>query len=163
MTLYLLDHTWWGEAVLADKVVHLSVQSSVTASAFTARTCVCMHGSLRNFFWINSYLISLSFKFRKDPSIRWGDIQLLVTMYISYYTLNYSQFSPENFDFFGTPSYWYFLILSFPWQFLIRRKKNHAISIKNYCVRRPRVQTFWWHSPNRDSCPGTFQPYVRYI
>ena len=67
-------------------------------------------------------------------------------MYISYYTLNYSQFSPEKFDFFGTPSYWYCLKSSFPWQFLIRRKKPHAISIKNDRERRPRVQTFWWHS-----------------
>ena len=82
-------------------------------------------------------------------------------MYISYHTLNFSQFSPENFDFFGTPSYWYFLISSFPWQFLTRRKKTHAISIKNDRVRRPRVQTFWWHSSNRDSRPDTFQPYMK--
>ena len=38
-------------------------------------------------------------------------------MYILYYTLNYSQFSMENFDFFGTPSNWYFLILSSLWHF----------------------------------------------
>ena len=104
--------------------------------------------------------MSLSFKFRKDPCIRWGDIQLLVTMYISYYTLNFSQFSPENFDFFGTPSYWYFLISSVQWQFLTRRKKPHAISINTERVRSPRVQTFWWHSSNRDVRPGEFQPYV---
>ena len=111
---------------------------------------------------VSTYLMSLSFKFCKDPCIRWGDIQLLVTMYISYHTLNFSQFSPENFDFFGTPSYWYFLISSLPWQFLTRRKKTHAISIKNDRVRRPRVQTFWWHSSNRDSRPDTFQPYRVY-
>ena len=104
--------------------------------------------------------MSLSFKFRKDPCIRWGDIQLLVTMYISYHTLNFSQFSPENFDFFGTPSYWYFLISSVQWQFLTRRKKPHAISINTERVRSPRVQTFWWHSSNRDVRPGEFQPYV---
>ena len=80
-------------------------------------------------------------------------------MYISYHTLNFSQFSPENFDFFGTPSYWYFLISSFPWQFLTRRKKPHAISINTERVRSPRVQTFWWHSSNRDVRPGEFQPY----
>ena len=108
---------------------------------------------------VSTYLMSLSFKFRKDPCIRWGDIQLLVTMYISYYTLNFSQFSPENFDFFGTPSYWYFLISSVQWQFLTRRKKPHAISINTERVRSPRVQTFWWHSSNRDSRPGEFQPY----
>ena len=31
---------------------------------------------------VRKYLISLSFKFRKDWCIRLGDIQLLVTMYI---------------------------------------------------------------------------------
>ena len=114
---------------------------------------------MKIFMVANYYLVSLSFKFHKDPCIRWGDIQLLVTMYISYYTLNYSQFSTENFDFFGTPSYWYFLISSFPWQFLTRRKKPHAILINTERVRSPRVQTFWWHSSNRDSRPGEFQPY----
>ena len=81
-------------------------------------------------------------------------------MYISYYTLNYSQFSTENFDFFGTPSYWYFVISSVQWQFLTRRKKPHAISINTERVRSPRVQTFWWHLSNGDVCPGEFQPYV---
>ena len=79
--------------------------------------------------------------------------------HISYYTLNYSQFSPENFDFFGTPSYWYFLISSVQWQFLTRRKKPHAISINTERVRSPRVQTFWWHSSNWDVRTGDFQPY----
>ena len=101
--------------------------------------------------------MNLGLKFRKDPCFRWGDIQLLVTMYISNYTLNFSQFSPENFDFFGTPSYWYFLISSFPWQFLTRRKKPHAISIN---TERVRVRTFWWHWSNRDVRPGEFQAYV---
>ena len=59
-------------------------------------------------------------------------------------------FSTENFDFFGTPSYWYFLISSFPWQFLTRRKKNHAISMNTERVRSPRVQTFGWHSSFSD-------------
>ena len=30
---------------------------------------------------ITSYLMSKSLKFRKDPSFRWGDISLFVTMY----------------------------------------------------------------------------------
>ena len=41
---------------------------------------------------VNNYLMSLSLRFRKDPRFCWGDIQLLVTMNIWYYTLNYSQF-----------------------------------------------------------------------
>ena len=57
-------------------------------------------------------------------------------------------------------SYWYFLISSSPWQFLTRCKKNHAISIITECVRSPRVQTFCWHSSNRESRPGEFQPYL---
>ena len=32
-------------------------------------------------FVVKSYLMNLSFKFRKDPSFRWGDIPLFVTMY----------------------------------------------------------------------------------
>ena len=44
------------------------------------------------FLVVSNYLINLSLKFRKDPCFRWGDIQLLVTMYIWFYTLNYSQF-----------------------------------------------------------------------
>ena len=35
-----------------------------------------------NFFLvINSYLMNLNFKFRQDPSFRWGDISLFVTVY----------------------------------------------------------------------------------
>ena len=30
---------------------------------------------------VKSYLMNLSFKFRKDPSFRWGDIPLFVTVY----------------------------------------------------------------------------------
>ena len=81
-------------------------------------------------------------------------------MYISNYTLNYSQFSTKIFDFFGTPSYWYFLISSVQWQFLTRCKKTHAISINTESVRSSRVETFWWHSSNRNVRPGEFQPYM---
>ena len=111
------------------------------------------------FLLVSTYLMSLRFKFRKDQCIRWGVIKVLVTMYILYYTGNYSQFSTQNFDFFGTPSYWYFVISSVQWQFLTRCKKPHAISINTERVRSPRVQTFWWHSSNRDVRPGEFQPY----
>ena len=30
---------------------------------------------------VNYYLVSISFKFHEDPSFRWGDIALLVTLY----------------------------------------------------------------------------------
>ena len=73
-----------------------------------ARSDICKHMRAQIFTKINlvvrNYLMSLSAKCRKDLCFRRGDIQLLVSMYISYYTLNFSQFSPENFDFFGTPS-----------------------------------------------------------
>ena len=75
---------------------------------------MCAHActDLYDFFLvISTYLMSLSSKFRKDPCFRWGDIQLLVTMYIWYFTLNYSQFLTKNFDFFGTPSWKCFHIL----------------------------------------------------
>ena len=62
--------------------------------------------------------------------------------------------------FFWHNVYNFFLILSVPWQFLTRRKKSHAISIKNECVRSSRVQAIWWHSPSRDVRPGEFQPYT---
>ena len=75
------------------------------------------------FLFLRNYRNSLSIKFHKNPSSRWGDIQLLVTLYISCYTLNYNQFSTENLDFFGTP-YWCFLIASSPWQFLTRKPCN---------------------------------------
>ena len=35
----------------------------------------------KNNLVVTSYLMSLSFKFHKDPSFRWGDIPLFVTMY----------------------------------------------------------------------------------
>ena len=38
-------------------------------------------------------------------------------------------------------------------------QKSHASLIKNDCMRSPRVQTFQWHSPNRDVHLGEFQPY----
>ena len=63
------------------------------------------------------------------------------------------------FYFFWTQCMYCFFILSVQWQFLTRRKKSHAISIKNECVRSSRVQAIWWHSPSRDVRPGEFQPY----
>ena len=53
------------------------------------------------FLVVSLCFMNLSIKFRKDLCFRWGDIQLLVTMYIWFYTLNYSQFLTKNFDFFG--------------------------------------------------------------
>ena len=35
----------------------------------------------KNNLMVKSYLMNLNFKFRKDPSFRWGDIPLFVTMY----------------------------------------------------------------------------------
>ena len=104
--------------------------------------------------------MSLILEFRQDPCIHWGDIQLLVTMNILYYILSFRHFLTKIFDFIWTPSNWYFLISSVQWQFLTRRKKNHAILIYTERVRSPRVQTFWWHSSNRDVRPGEFQPYM---
>ena len=37
---------------------------------------------------VKPYLMNLSLKFRTDLCFRSGDIQLLVTMYIQYFTLN---------------------------------------------------------------------------
>ena len=48
---------------------------------------------------VRNSLMRLSFKFRKDWCFRWGDIQLLVTMYIWYYTPNNSQFWTKNLNF----------------------------------------------------------------
>ena len=125
---------------------------------------LCARVRLRIFTKKNSvvtfYLMSLSFKFCNDPCIHWGDIQLLVTMNILYYILSFRHFLTKIFDFIWTPSNWYFLISSVQWQFLTRRKKNHAILIYTERVRSPRVQTFWWHSSNRDVRPGEFQPYM---
>ena len=47
----------------------------------------------------SKYLMSLSLKFCKDPCFRWGDIQLLVTMYIWCYTLNNWHFMPCHANF----------------------------------------------------------------
>ena len=52
------------------------------SNGITARTLVCVHGSLmERILVINSYLMSLSFKFCKDLSFCWGDIPLFVTVY----------------------------------------------------------------------------------
>ena len=104
--------------------------------------------------------MNLSLKFRKDPCFRWGDIQLLVTMYIWYYTLNYSQFLTENFDFFGTPSWKCFYIFSARYLSLKERKRIRAFLWKNEPRRTSALHMIWWHSANRDVLPGRFQPYM---
>ena len=102
-------------AILRDQVhswfhnkKHKTCARAFAAHAHThlrlVRACACTDLYEKINLVVMSFLLSLSFKFRKDLCIRWGDIQLLVTMYISYYTLNFSQFSPDNFDFFWTPS-----------------------------------------------------------
>ena len=111
------------------------------------------------FLVVSNYLMSLSLKFRKDPCFRWGDIQLLVTMYIWFYTLNYSQFLTENFDFFGTPSWKCFYIFSARYLSLKERKRIRAFFWKNEPRRTSALHMIWWHSANRDVLPGWFQPY----
>ena len=98
----LLNHNMKNTCLLkVEYLLNRSTDLNVRTRVFTP----CAHAHARIFTKINlvvsTYLISLSFKFRKDPCIRWGDIQLLVTMYILYYTLNYSQFSTENLIFLG--------------------------------------------------------------
>ena len=82
---------------LLNRSTYLKVHTRVFTS--------CAHAHARIFTKINlvvsNYLMNLILKFRKDPCFRWGDIQLLVTIYIWYYTLNYSQFLTKNFDFLG--------------------------------------------------------------
>ena len=112
------------------------------------------------FLVVSNYLMNLSLKFRKDPCFRWGDIQLLVTMYIWYYTLNYSQFLTENFDFFGTPSWKCFYIFSARYLSLKERKRIRAFLWKNEPRRTSALHMIWWHSANRDVLPGRFQPYM---
>ena len=122
-----------------------------------ARTCTDLY---KKFLVISNYLMSLSSKFCKDPCFRWGDIQLLVTMYIWYFTLNYSQFLTKNFDFFGTPSWKCFYIFSARYLSLKERKRIRAILWKNEPRRTFDLHMIWWHSANRDVLPGRFQPYV---
>ena len=94
-----------------------------------------------------------------DPCFRWGDIQLLVTMYIWYYTLNYSQFLTKNFHFFGTPSWKRFYIFSARYLSLKERKRIRAFLWKTEPRRTSALHMIWWHSANRDVHPGRFQPY----
>ena len=45
---------------------------------------------------VNFYLMNLSFKFHKDPSFRWGDIPLFVTVYdLELKILSFSK-TPKN-------------------------------------------------------------------
>ena len=132
------------------------------------RVCACfspLHTlactDLKNLFFllINVCLINKSIKFDKDSCFRWGDIQLLVTMYIRYFALNYSQFLTENFDFFETPSWKCFYIFSARYLSLKERKRICAFLWKNEPRRTSALHMIWWHSANRDVPPGRFQPY----
>ena len=122
-----------------------------------ARACTDLY---EIFLVLTYYLMSLSLNFHKDPFFRWGDIQLLVTMYIWYYTLNYSQFLIENFYFFGTPSWKCFYIFSVRSPSLERRKRTRAFLSKNEPGRSSTVNMIWWHSASRDVPPEWFQPYM---
>ena len=134
----------------------LNVRARVYAPSARARARIFT----KFFLVVSNYLINLSLKFRKDPCFRWGDIQLLVTMYIWFYTLNYSQFLTENFDFFGTPSWKCFYIFSARYLSLKERKRIHAFLWKNEPRRTSALHMIWWHSANRDVLPGRFQPYM---
>ena len=139
-----------------------TVCKHVRARLDILRACACTN-ILRNYLGVSYFLMSLCKKFHKDPSFRWGDIQLLETMYIWYYTLNYSQFLTENFYFFGTPSWKCFYIFSVRSPSLERRKRTRAFSSKNEPRRSSTVNMIWWHSASRDVPPGWFQPYIIYI
>ena len=130
--------------------------------AHVSASCVHVHARIftKIFLVVSNYFMNLSLKFRKDPCFRWGDIQLLVTMYIWYYTLNYSQFLTKNFDFFGTPSLKCFYIFSARYLSLKERKRIRAFLWKNEPRRTSALHMIWWHSANRDVLPGRFQPYV---
>ena len=72
--------------------------------------------------------------------------------------ISFSQ-AEQNFDFLGHLLTIIFYIL-FPVAISDQTQKKHAISINIEHVRSPRVQRFWWHSPNRDVHPGEFKPYM---
>ena len=84
--------------------------------------------------------------------ISWWYMLLLMShsTFINHIDLILHPFNEKNW-FFWTISKWF----SVPFQFQTRHKK-HAILIKNKHVRSPRVQKFWWYSPNRDVRPDEF-------
>ena len=52
------------------QVVNARTRDKTCMRAFTARACVCLHGSLQKKWMFTSYLMSKSFKFCKDRSFR---------------------------------------------------------------------------------------------
>ena len=80
-------------------------------------------------------------------------------MYIWYFTLNYSQFLTENFNFFGTPSWKCFYKFSACYLSLKERIRIRAFLWKNEPRRTSTLYIIWWHSANMDVLPGRFQPY----
>ena len=55
-------------------------QQNVNALVYGSCACVRARIFTKNLV-VTSYLMSLGFEFCKDPSFRWGDIPLCVTMY----------------------------------------------------------------------------------
>ena len=120
----------------------LHALESQISNRMTCVFCVCL-------IWI---FMSWSLKLCNDPCFSWRDIQLLVVMYIWYYTLNYSKFLTKNFDFFGTPSWKCFYIFSARYLSLKERKRICAFLWKNEPRRTSAMHMIWWHSANRDVC-----------
>ena len=90
--IWYVKITWLGK-ISSSFVARARVYGSyarVRARIFTKRNLV-----------IKSYLMNLSVKFRKDPSFRWGDIPLFVTVYDLELKISFSIFKPpkkRNFD-----------------------------------------------------------------
>ena len=85
LKLMLIGGEWLSTKMCKDPCMHMRVwavnaraRDKTFALAITTRNRTCVHGSL---LVINSYHMSLNFKFRKDPRFCWGDIPVFVTMY----------------------------------------------------------------------------------
>ena len=64
-------------------VARKGARSRQNVNACVYGSCACVRAQIftKKHLVVTSYLMSLSFKFCKDPSFRWGDIPLFVTMY----------------------------------------------------------------------------------
>ena len=56
-------------------------RQNAKARVYGSYACVRAQIFTKKHLVVISYLMSLSFKFCKDPTFRWGDIPLFVTMY----------------------------------------------------------------------------------
>ena len=59
-------------------VLNARTRDEMCTHAFATRVHASLHGSL---LVVSYYLMSLSFKFHKDPIFLWGEIALFVTLY----------------------------------------------------------------------------------